>query len=74
VAAAPVEAAGGELDGEWDAVQTVADLGDGGGVLPSHGEAGEGGFGAVNKQADGLVLGDLLHRRGRAWVGRWEAE
>ena len=49
-------AGGGQLDGERDAVEAVADLGDGGGVGVADGERRSGPAGPLDEQGDGVVL------------------
>ena len=62
---------GGELDGQRDAIEPVAQLHHGIGVLLCHSEIGIDGAGAIDQQAHRLVLVDplrrqrVVHRRGR---------
>jgi hypothetical protein len=63
---------GGELDGEGDAVEAPGDLGDGGGVVGGDGEGWVDGLSAVEEEADGLELGELVGRREVVGVGKGE--
>lgn len=50
------DAGGGELDGEGDAVEAGAELGDGGAVGRGEREVRAGSAGAVEEELDGVVL------------------
>ncbi len=67
---------GGQLDGQWDAVEPVAQLGDDRPIVDGEVEVGSSPTGPVAEQADGVELRQCLDGGGGGPIGkaqRWDA-
>ncbi len=62
------DAGGGQLDGEWQALQPGADLRHGRGVRQAQGEVGPGRLGTPDEESHRRTRGEILEARGRRRV------